>query len=292
MIKRIICAYFTGTGTTKKVVETIGDEVKKNLEEREWFEKECCKAEEALESRRHIEKLSLDFSLPKDREEPLSFNEKDLVIFGMPVVAGRLPNLIIKELTIECGKTKVFPVVLYGNRDFQDALVELKDILLKADGVPIGGAAFIGEHSFSEILAKGRPDEKDLQVARVVGKKICDIVCGEEEFFDDWGKVGNAYPYFGYYKPRKQDGSEIDIRKVKPDTDERCIYCMKCVVECRMNAIAKDDPKNVKGICIKCCCCVKACPQKAKEFRDEDFIYHKNDLEKTYIKRQEPIVFI
>ncbi len=51
-------------------------------------------------------------------------------------------------------------IVLYGNRNYDDALIELKDIL-ELDGFKVvAGAAFIGEHSFSNNLAKNRPDEK------------------------------------------------------------------------------------------------------------------------------------
>ncbi len=57
-------------------------------------------------------------------------------------------------------------VVVYGNRNYDDALIELKDIL-ESDGFKVvAGAAFIGEHSFSKTLAKNRPDEKDMDIIK------------------------------------------------------------------------------------------------------------------------------
>ena len=50
------------------------------------------------------------------------------------------------------------PVVLFGNRNYDDALIELRD-LLQADGFGcIAAGAFVGEHSFSRTLGAGRPD--------------------------------------------------------------------------------------------------------------------------------------
>lgn len=36
---------------------------------------------------------------------------------------------------------------------------------------------------------------------------------------------------------------------------------------------------------MKCCACIKKCPQGAKYFDDANFLYHKEELEKEY-KRQ------
>lgn len=59
-------------------------------------------------------------------------------------------------------------VVVYGNWDYVDALIELRDIAVKMGFKPIAAAAFIGEHSFStedSPIAYGRPDISDLNIA-------------------------------------------------------------------------------------------------------------------------------
>ena len=59
-----------------------------------------------------------------------------------------------------------------------------------------------------------------------------------------------------------------------------------------MGSINPKNPKEIIGICIKCCACVKVCPVDAQQFIAEGYIYHKNDFEKTYIEYKNPEVFI
>ena len=59
--------------------------------------------------------------------------------------------------------TPVIPVVVYGNRDYEDALKELSDALSAQGFVPVSAGAFIGEHSYSRKdmpIAAGRPDKR------------------------------------------------------------------------------------------------------------------------------------
>lgn len=52
------------------------------------------------------------------------------MIAAVPVYAGRVPNVLLKYLNSMQGYgAKAVPLVLYGNRDYDDALVELTDIL-------------------------------------------------------------------------------------------------------------------------------------------------------------------
>ena len=66
-------------------------------------------------------------------------------------------------------------VVVYGNREFEDALIELRDLMVEQGFRPVAGAAFIGEHSFSNDatpIALGRPDAEDLVKARAFGEEV------------------------------------------------------------------------------------------------------------------------
>lgn len=94
---------------------------------------------------------------------------------------------------------------------------------------------------------------------------------------------GMRKPYRKHYMPRDRYGESIDIRKVKPVTDEsKCTNCKICAEICPTGAIDRDDVSNVTGICMKCCACVKRCPENAKSFVDAGFIYHKEELEYKY----------
>ena len=261
-MSKIWAVYFSATGTTKKIVTCIADRL----------------AGTAVEQ--------FDFTLPKAREGKTVFTEEDVVVFGVPVYAGRVPNVLLKYLnTIEGGGAKAVPVVLYGNRNYDDALIELCRIL-ETDGFDtIAAAAFIGEHSFSKKLAAGRPDEKDMKIAEKFASKIDLTKTGPV-------KVKGENPIRGYYQPRDRYGNSINILKVKPRTSDACIKCGLCAKVCPMGSISPEDVSRFTGICIKCGACVKKCPVGAKYYDDAGYEYHKIELEAMYERRAEPELFL
>ena len=102
-----------------------------------------------------------------------SFESGDLVIVGMPVFGGRIPGFAAKLLKQCRGNGAVaVTVAVYGNRAFEDALVELNDAL-KELGFKIGAsAALLAEHSMAREVAAGRPDNKDEEDARGFAGRI------------------------------------------------------------------------------------------------------------------------
>ncbi|EPS52136.1 iron-sulfur cluster-binding protein [Clostridium botulinum A1 str. CFSAN002368] len=238
------------------------------------------------------EKLNnVDFTLPKVREKVVSFSEEDIVIVGVPVYAGRVPNVLLKYLkTIAGNDALAIAVVLYGNRNYDDALIELKDIL-ELDGFKVvAGAAFIGEHSFSNSLAQNRPDKKDMDIVKEFADEIYTKIINEKIMKTVFVK-GNT-PYRKYYMPKDEKGQPIDIRKVKPKTNNNCIDCKLCANLCPMGSIDFEDVTKLNGICIKCCACIKKCPVEAKYFDDSGYLKHKKELENNFRYRKEPELFI
>ena len=184
---------------------------------------------------------------------------------------------------------------MYGNRNYDDALIELRDILEKGNFKTIAAASFIGEHSFSKVLAKGRPDKEDLNIALDFSKMLLTKINQIEDYEDIIEPInvnGSAYPYRGYYQPRDRFGNSIDILEVKPNTANNCDDCKLCVKVCPMNSINYDDVRSFNGICIKCGACLKICPKNAKYYDDKGYLYHKKELEEMYSKRLEPEIFI
>lgn len=108
----------------------------------------------------------IDATRPDTRARPLRVGESDLLVIAVPVYMGRVPDLVGEWLNaIEARNTPTVCTVVYGNRAFEDALLELKDIMIGRGCIPVAGAAFIGEHSFSSAeapVAAGRPDQNDL----------------------------------------------------------------------------------------------------------------------------------
>lgn len=264
MYKRVSAAYFSGTGTTEKTVKAIAKKIADEL---------CLKYEE------------WDFTPLFARQEPKKFEKTDIVIFGTPVIAGRVPNLLLKYLdTLQGNGAIAVPVVMFGNRSFDDALIELRDILEKAGMTTFAAAGCVGEHSFSRILGKGRPDSDDMEEILAFAKKVSEKIKSGD--IKSPVKVdGVAFPYRGYYQPRDRFENPIDIRKVKPKTNDKCDDCKLCAKLCPLGSIDFYDVSKINGICMKCCACVKKCPKGAKYFDDEGYLYHQHELEEVYIRR-------
>jgi len=270
-INQVWAVYFSPTDTTKRVVTTIANAA----------------AEALLVPVKHW-----DITLPGPRKEGKAFGEGDLVILGTPVYAGRVPNVILKDLALLQGNSAIgVPVVCYGNRNFDNALIELRDILERGGFHTAAAAAFVCEHSFSKILGGGRPDDKDLQKAFTFGWKLGYAAAKYELPCPPIDVPGIPETYGGYYQPRDRHGNPIDIRKVKPLTADNCDGCGLCAAVCPMGSIDPKDVRQFTGICIKCGACIKKCPQGAKYYEDPGYLYHKTELEEMYVRRAEPELF-
>lgn len=264
--------YFSATDTTKKIVCSIAEKISENIY-----------------GERNVN--NIDFTSLDVRKKAVSFSEEDIVVVGVPVYAGRVPNILLKYLNSIVGNGALaISVVVYGNRNYDDALIELKDIL-ELDGFKvIAGAAFVGEHSFSNTLAKNRPDKKDMNIANGFANQIYKKLMTQEQI--QTVSVKGNKPYRKYYMPQDINGNPFDIRKVKPKTNNNCIDCKLCANVCPMGSIDSKDVSKLNGICIKCCACIKKCPVNAKYFDDMNYLKHKNELEYNFKERREPEIFI
>ncbi len=272
-LEKIWAVYFSGTGTTRRTVERIAG---------------------GIASRLNLPAESVDFSRPAVRQETLRFGEKDLVVFGTPVYAGRVSNVLLPFLQerIVGGGALAVPVVLFGNRNYDDALIELRNILA-ADGMhPIAAGAFVGEHSFSRVLGADRPNAEDEALMDEFAARVAELAAGLDAAPVKSVAVRGQEPLRPYYTPRDRAGNPINILKVKPKTDlSRCGGCGLCADLCPMGSIDPADVSAVRGICIKCCACVKGCPTGAKFFDDAGYLYHQHELEAQYARPAENEVF-
>ena len=272
--KKVWAVYFSATDTTKKIVLTIADEAARLL---------------------GAEREDYDFTLPRMRENGFAAGKDDLVIFGTPVYAGRVPNVLLKYLaTIQGNGALAVPVVLFGNRNFDDGLIELRDILENTGFHTVAAAAFVGEHSFSKTLAAGRPDADDMKEALAFAGKIAEKVKGlpEGEAPAPVEVEGVPHPYRGYYQPRDRKGVSIDIRKVKSLVSDACDDCKICADVCPMGSISHENVREYTGICIKCGACIKKCPKQARYYEDEGYLYHQHELEEGYTRRAAISLFL
>ncbi len=270
-IKTVWAVFFSGTGTTEKVVTSIAKTIAQAL---------------------GADYRTFSFNLPQSREDERVFTAEDLVVLGTPVYAGRVPNLLLPYLQSKVKGTNTLgiPVVLYGNRNYDDGLMELKQVMSANGFHPIAGAAVVGEHSFSRILGAGRPDEQDMALVADLAQKAIEKVQALDAAPAETVTVGGCDPIRPYYTPRDRHGEPIkDFLKAKPVTDpDKCVKCGLCARLCPMGSIDTTDVSNVVGKCIKCCACVKKCPTGAKYFDHEGYLYHQHELEDQFAGRRAP----
>lgn len=272
MKRKINTLYFSATGTTQRIVLGIAQELVQLF----GFE---------------AKDKAFNFTWPEFRACDISYTEDDLVIVGVPVYAGRVPNVLLDFLnTVKGNGALAVPVVVYGNRNYDDALIELKDILEEDGFKVIAGGAFIGEHAFSETLAQNRPDEKDMAIVRGFAHQIYSKIITQKKLPSIYVK-GNK-PYRKYYMPKDKEDNSVDIRKVTPKTNDSCIDCKLCVNVCPMGSIDHDNVAKLNGICIKCGACIKNCPVDAKYYDDPGYLEHKLELEINFTERREPELFM
>ncbi len=251
--------YFSPTGTTRKVAEAIA----------QGF---------GADKVRHY-----DVTLPGAKFDTVLTD--GMAIIGIPVYAGRVPELCLQRLqAITATHIPAVLVALYGNREFDDALIELRDLSVAKGFDVIAAGAFIGEHSFSTAthpIAAGRPDTADLKLAVQFGKQVAAKLAGGPV---DTPDMEGHVPY----KERPKLGGKA------PETDaEQCILCGKCAEVCPAGTIAIDLSVTTNAEhCIMCCACVKACEVHARHFSHPRIEEKRVILQKNCCKPKTPAIFI
>lgn len=265
--KTVWAVYYSGCGSTRRLLRGMAEA-----------------AGEAL----MLPVRELDYSRPEAREKSYCFTQTDLVFWGSPTYAGRLPNVLLPFLrgNFTGGGAAAVAVVLYGNRSYDDALKELCEVLAGNGFLAAAGAAVTAEHAFAPVLAHGRPNAEDRAAAEEFARKTALTLRGREHPIPVM--VPGREPIGAYYTPLGLDGEPARFLKAKPKTDpEQCTRCGLCAAVCPMGSIPREEPTECTGICIKCQGCIRECPAGAKYFDDEAFLSHRAMLEQNYIRRRE-----
>ena len=202
--------------------------------------------------------LSEQISLMRDID-PAVCETTDTVIVGMPVFAGRIPVTAKQRLMkIKGNQTPAIAVVVYGNRAYEDALLELKDTLEQNGFVVAAAGAFIARHSLFPAVAAGRPDQDDLNIIDAFADQCVEKT--KNGIFPPLSVPGH-FPY-----------KDVSPFPLFPSADESCVLCAKCAETCPVGAIKREDLKNTNtAVCISCAACVHVCPVGARRFRGEMF---------------------
>lgn len=198
-----------------------------------------------------------------------------VAVVSVPVYGGHVAppaSEWIKKISGE-GAMAVATVV-YGNRDYENALVELGD-MLRARGFRIsGGSTFVGEHSYSTArcpIAAGRPDCSDLEQASRFGAALKEkMLRGSVDDIDLSAIVHTENPAAAtarFYEGVMKIRSSGTVPRTPVVDEAGCVHCGRCVAVCPMGAITEGNECHTDtGRCIDCCACVKACATGARTY--------------------------
>lgn len=224
---KITTIYFSATYTTKRVVEAVAANLSNEV-------------------------VAYDITNDASTDE-VAIPHDELLVVGVPVYAGRVPAMAVERLRRFRGdNTPAVVVAVYGNRHYDDAVLELHDIMTECGFRTVSAGAFIAQHSIFPKVGKARPDSDDMADIKAFAEKSAELVA---KGFGEISLPGN--------RPYKEPGSI----PIWPTASKRCTACGACARLCPTGAIDPVSPKGVdKTKCIKCGRCIVVCPTKVRRF--------------------------
>ena len=249
-IEKWIVAHFSPTGGTRKVADAIAAGFETPV-----AELDLCRADASA-----------------------LLGKQDGLMAVLPVFGGHVPLIALERLSaLKASGQKAVAVVVYGNREFDDALLETKHALEAAGFQVVAAAAFIAEHSLVRSIAAGRPDARDKALCR----QFAADVMAKPDHAPSVNVPGN-YPY-----------AERKSSPFHPEADERCIRCGICAEQCPTNAISASDPKKANpDLCINCLRCAACCPRDCRALPAPFVAKATEMLNENAAGYKQPVVFL
>lgn len=199
------------------------------------------------------ERVAVDLTDSRADFSAVCLTAEDVAVIAVPSYGGRVPGVAVQRLSaITGGGARAVLVCVYGNRAYEDTLVELEDAAKAAGFRVVAAVAAIAEHSIAHQYAAGRPDAEDeqqlLDFAANIQKKLA---AGD-----------STQPVIPGNRPYKKFG----VISMVPKPTKNCINCGLCAAKCPVQAIDPKDPKHTdKDKCISCMRCVSVCPHSARK---------------------------
>ena len=197
----------------------------------------------------------VEIDMTKADFEGFSFKENDICIVSVPSFGGRVPAKAAERMTaLQGNEAKAVLITAYGNREFEDTLVEMQDVMEAAGFVPVAGIAALAEHSIVRSFAVGRPDDNDAKVLAGFAAQVKEKLSNDSENAGKPAIPGNR-PY-----------KEVGAFPSRPKLTEACVKCGICVKACPVQAIPEDLSVSMdEEKCISCMRCGAVCPVNARK---------------------------
>lgn len=199
------------------------------------------------------ESIAVDLT---DRTLPfhdLCFTSDDICIVSIPSYGGRVPELAVSRLQQLSGESAMAVLIaVYGNRAYEDTLLELQDTLIEAGFRCAAAIAAVAEHSIMRQFATGRPDQEDAAELVSFAEKVRQKIENHSITFSPILRGDNPF--------RKYGGVPL-----KPKAGKSCTKCGLCAEKCPAGAIPADNPAATdRAACISCMRCLSICPNNAR----------------------------
>ena len=210
----------------------------------------------------------------------VSMAEDDVAVISVPAYAGRIPAVVADRLGMGRGNgARAVLVCVYGNRAFEDTLVELEDVAKRAGFRVVAAVSAIAEHSVARQFAAGRPDAQDAAQLAEFAQQIQQKLLAEDA----------SEPSIPGNRPYKQARGH----RMSPEATEDCVSCGSCAAACPVCAIDKGDPKRAAGeACISCMRCIAVCPRGARKLDPNKLSAVSQMLSKVCVVRKECELFV
>lgn len=190
----------------------------------------------------------IDLSESKTDFKMCTINTDDQVLIAMPSFGGRAPLVAIERLKqIKGNGAKCTLVCVYGNRAYEDTLVEMEDAAKECGFNVVAAISAVAEHSIMPQYATGRPNESD----KIQLEKFAKEIINKKDAVKN---IPGNRPY------KKAGGAGL-----VPKTTKDCVKCGLCVKNCPVEAIDLATLKADSKKCISSMRCVKECSENARK---------------------------
>lgn len=196
---------------------------------------------------------TVDLTDSKQDLNTVSLTKEDAAVISVPSYGGRVPAVAAERLGVVHGNgARAILVCVYGNRAYEDTLVELEDAAKQAGFQVIAAVAAIAEHSIARQFAAGRPDAQDIA-------QLSDFV---RQIQHKLSEADTSEPAIPGNRPYKKAGGVSMV----PKATKECTNCGACAAACPVQAIDKENPQKVdEKACISCMRCIAVCPHGARK---------------------------